>query len=448
MKSHRLLVCFIISILMFTSCAKAPSEVDKEIENYDSAQTVSDTDTNTDTLTISEAIQQACNFDSTNKTNINIQNLILPESTKMPTYIVRFDNSKVRELFTHLQSEPLFENKGGGKTVDTPNDLEVWKNRKDYCFTAFPELNGVNYYRSASDVKKTDQGIYYGQTMRMNDAGSITFYADEQKTGVGSVLKYPVQKRFLSGFSHNDESYALCDGKKMSVSDAVKFSEKFCNDKLSAAENKQFEYQVNYADVRQVSPDKFGYYISICRRDKYGNLFDATPIYAYTFDDFKSRDPLIASPIYLWITSADSISEFEKNYTFSIEEADKNDKIVPLKTAVDTLSKELAQGKSYDFDTAELKYVFEITRSDYIDAARDYAKSSEYNDNNYGIVYSPESIYAYGEYKITAVPYWVFTDITAQNTDSNCGMIFMINALDGKLRIENTDDNGNQKIHY
>ena len=446
MKALRICLCAALSFALLTGCAKAPSEVDKEIENYNSAQTVSDTDT--DMLPVQEAIQQARSFDPANKTNIGIQHLILPESTKMPTYNVRFDNSRVRELFTQLRSEPLFENKGEGKTVDTPDDLEVWKKRKDYCFSAFPELKGVNYYRSASDVKKTDKGIYYGQTMRMNDAGSITFYANEQKTGIGSALKYPVQKKFLSDFSHNDEAYALCDGKKMSVSDAVKFAQKFCNDKLSAAENKQFEYQVNYADVRQVSNDKYGYYISLCRRDKYGNLFDATPIYAYSFDDFESRDPLIASPIHLWITSADKISEFEKNYTFSIEEADTNDKIVSLKTAVETLSKELAQGKSYDLDTAELKYVFEVTRSDYIDAARDYAGSGEYDDNNYGIVYSPESIYAYGEYKITAVPYWVFTEITAQNTGTNCGRIFMINALDGKLRIENTDDKGNQKIHY
>ena len=150
--------------------------------------------------------------------------------------------------------------------------------------------------------------------------------------------------------------------------------------------------------------------------------------------------------MYLWITSHDSIAEFQRMYTFSIAESGTNDKIVTLRSAVDTLSKELAQGKSYDFDTAELKYIFEITQSDYIDAAREFAKSGDSND--FITIYSPEAVYAYGSYKITAKPYWVFTDITANNSGTNCGRIFMIDALDGDLRTENVDEYGRLKINY
>ena len=209
-----------------------------------------------------------------------------------------------------------------------------------------------------------------------------------------------------------------------------------------------FDYQVNYVDVRQVSPEQYGYYISLCRKDLHGNLFDATPIYTYTLDEFENRNPLIASPIHLWITSNDNIAEFEIIQALTISEVIANDQIVSLGSAVNILSNELAQGKSYDFETVELKYILETTSSDYIDAARNYAKSSEYDSNTYGIVYSPDSIFAYGNYQINAIPYWVFTDITAQNTDTNCGGIFMINAIDGNLRIENIDGNGNQIIHY
>ncbi len=150
--------------------------------------------------------------------------------------------------------------------------------------------------------------------------------------------------------------------------------------------------------------------------------------------------------MYLWITSQDNVAEFQRMYTFCVEESGSNDKIVTLKTAVDTLSSKLAQGKSYDFDTAELKYVFEITQSDYIDAAREYAKTNA--DNSVPIVYSPESVYAYGSYKISAKPYWVFTEITAQNTGTNCGRIFMIDALDASLRTENVDEQGRLMINY
>lgn len=372
---------------MLTSCAQAPSEVNKEIEDYNSAQTVQETDT--DTLPVNEALEQARSFNSANKTNIKIQNLILPDSTKMPTYNVRFDNSGVADLFTKLQSEPLFANKGGGTTVDTPNDFTTWKNKKNYCFTAFPETNGVNYYHSESDVKQADWGTYYGQAMRMTEVGSITLYAGEEKTGIGASMKYSVEKRFFNNFSQNTESYTLCDGKKMSVNEAAVFSEKFCNDTLTSGEKKLFDYQVNYVDVRKVSPDKYGYRVSLCRKDKYGNLFDATKAYECFYDHFESRNALIASPMFLWITSADNIAEFEKNYTFSIDETGSNDKIITLKTAVNTLSNKLAQGKSYDFDTAELKYIFEVTQSDYIDAARKYQNSPEFDSNSFGVVYSP-----------------------------------------------------------
>ena len=446
MRIKKSLICVLISLSLLAGCAKAPSEVEKEIDDYNSAQAVSETDI--DTLPVSDALNEARSFCDANKTNIKIQNLILPESTKMPTYDVRFDNSGVADLFTKLQSEPLFSNKGGGTTVDTPNDFTIWKTQKDYCFTAFPEYNGVNYYRRTSDVKQADWGTYYGQNMRMSEAGCISLYADEQNTGIGSAMKYPVDKRFLINQLNNTESYTLCDGKRMSVSDAVKFAQKFCNEKIAAAEKNQFEYQVNYLDVRKVADGKFGYYVSLCRKDKYGNLFDATSMYPYLIDEFEARNALIASPMYLWITSHDSIAEFQRMYTFSIAESGTNDKIVTLRSAVDTLSKELAQGKSYDFDTAELKYIFEVTQSDYINDARKYAKSNEYNSNEYGVVYSPESIYAYGNYTITAVPYWVFTEITAQNTGTNCGRIFMIDALDGDLRIENVDEYGRLKINY
>lgn len=76
-------------------------------------------------------------------------------------------------------------------------------------------------------------------------------------------------------------------------------------------------------------------------------------------------------------------------------------------------------------------------------------KSGDYDRNMYGnVVYSPDSIYAYGNYEITAVPYWVFTDIMAQNNDTNCGSIFMVNAVDGSVRIENIDEYGNLQLHY
>lgn len=446
MSKAKFFICLIVISIILTSCVKAPSEVEEEINNYNNAQTIQDTEIVT--LPIPEAIQEARNFNAANATNIAIQNLILPDSNKMPIYNARFNNTGTADLFTQLQSDPLFANNGSGTTVNTPNDIDTWKNKPDYCFTAFPELDGVNYYRNKSDVKQADWGTYYGQNMRMTGSGCITLYADELNTGIGSAFQYSVEKRFLADFTDNNGSYELCDGNTMSVSDVTQLAQQFCNKYLVKSENELFQYQVNYVDVRNIEPEKYGFYISLCRKDHYGNLFDATPTYVYTYDEFESRNALIASPIYLWITSSDNIAAFEMKYTFTLEEEGLNEKIVSLESAVNTLSHALAQGKAYDFDTVGLKYVFEVTQSDYMDDARKYAKSDAFDENMPGIVYSPDSIYAYGDYQITAIPYWVFTDITAQNMDTNCGSIFMINAIDGSLRIENVNENGNQIIPY
>lgn len=443
----KILIIMILSAILLTGCSDVPSEVKEEIDNYEKAETVQDTEICT--VPLITAIEQAKDFQMNNSTNIFIENLILPDSTKMPAYDVKFYNEGMGDLFSDLQNEPLLGNDGQGRIVDTPSDLDVWKNKPDYCFTAFPELDGANYYRSESDVMISDWGVYYGQNMRMTESGCMTLYADEQNTGIGSAFQYSVEKRYVSDFSKEAETYSLCDGTSMSVAEAANFAEKFCNNNLSDSENNCFQYQVNYIDVRNVESGRYGYYISLCRKDSYGNFFDATPTYYFAYEEFEERNALIASPIYLWITTSNNIAEFEKNYTLIIDEVGASESIVGLETAVNKLSSVLAQGKSYNFDTAELKYIFEVTQSDYIDAARAFEQSESFNeDMRNAIIYSPDSIYAYGNYQITAIPYWVFTDITAKNTDTNCGAIYMINALDGSLRIENIDEYGNRQIQY
>ena len=156
MRFNKKLMCMALSLLLLTGCAKAPSEVDKEIENYNSAQAVSKAETVT--LPVGEAIKEARSFSADNTTNITVKNLILPESTKMPTYDVRFDSSGAGEVFKKLQNEPLLATDGGGIAVDSPSDIRSWKDKKENCFSSFPELNGTLYYRNSSDVKRSDWG--------------------------------------------------------------------------------------------------------------------------------------------------------------------------------------------------------------------------------------------------------------------------------------------------
>lgn len=432
------------SVLLLNGCADAPHEVKEEIKNYENADAVQETEITT--IPFSEISVQANQFAHENDTNISFDHLIIPENTKMPSYRLDFYNEKASDLFKQLATESLLGNDGTGISIDVETRVDEWLNNEDYCFTAYPSLSEKNYFRNESDIIISDGGYYFGQTVRMTETGCITYW-DYDSTEFDSHSKFPVVKRYFNGFEQAEESYTLSDGSSKSAADIAYFAENFCNSSIKQAENNAFDYQVNYIDVRDLGNGKFGYYVSLCRKDKYGNRFDATAMYPFNYEEFAERNALIAPPTYMWITSSESITLFEKGSSFSLEETGVNEKIVSLESAVDLLSATLAQGKSYDFDTVELKYVFEISQSDYIDAAREFALDKE-NDAITCICYSPESVYAYGDYEIIANPYWVFTDVSTQTTSTNGGGIYMINALNGSFRIENINEHGNVILNY
>ncbi|MBQ7131171.1 MAG: hypothetical protein IJO29_01235 [Oscillospiraceae bacterium] len=436
---------FVIAILPTAiGCAKAPDEVLSEISNFEDGNAVESVEVVT--MPLEEVILQAENISTNNTTNISFDNLILPNSISMPSYRVDFYNEKTSDLFEQLTTESFLGNDGTGISIDIESRVDEWLNNEDYCFTAYPSLSEKCYYRNESDIIISDGGYYFGQTIRMTETGCITYW-DSDSTEFDSHSKFPVVKRYYNDFEKAEETYTLSDGSSKSASDIVYFAENFCNSTIKQAENNTFDYQVNYIDVRDLGNGKFGYYVSLCRNDIYGNRFDATTMYPFGYNEFAEKNALIAAPTYMWITSSESITLFEKGSSFSLEETGVNEKIVSLESAVDLLSATLAQGKSYDFDTVELKYVFEISQSDYIDAAREFALDEE-NDAISSTCYSPDSVYAYGDYEIIANPYWVFTDASAQKTSTNGGGMYMINALDGSFRIENVNEQGNVILNY
>lgn len=436
----------VLSALLFTGCAETPKEVKSEIEDYKNAETVAEAEIIT--VPLSEAIEKANKFNEENKTNVSIKDIIVPQSQKMPTYDVKFYNEKVSDVFTKLQSEPLFGTDGQGTTVETPGEAEKWKNKKSYCFTSYAGTKDLLYYGKDDEILISDWGTHYGQKMRTTETGVFSLYTDEERTGIKAMSYYPARKRFYSNFEQEKEEYTLFDGTTKSVAEITEFAEDFCNSRFKELENNQFDYKVNYLDIREIENDKYGYYVSFCRCDKYGNYFDATYKYPFSFKEFEKRNAYVGSPIYMWGASFDAITTFEWFYTFILDEKNDSENIVPLDCAVDIVSNKLAQGKAYSFQTAELKYMFEITQSAYIDAAREFAYT-EMDKNDWGAVcYSPDSVYVYGDYEITAIPYWVFTNYSGDSENTNCGKMYMVNALDGSFRIENVNEYGNIEMFY
>ena len=175
------------------------------------------------------------------------------------------------------------------------------------------------------------------------------------------------------------------------------------------------------------------------RIDSYGNYFDST--YAYHTELGNEKTPLLSAPIYLWIVGQSKIAELERHYSLKIVDENENDSFISLKSAVNTMSNKLAQGRAYDFDTVEFKYIFEFTESSYIDEANTYAETLDDYDK-ISVNLGTANIVKKGRYVLKAVPYWVFTKFSPTPMERNCGTIYMINAITGDFR------NENENVHF
>lgn len=419
------------ALIMLSACAETPKEVKSDITIYDNAEKI-------DTVKIRKAsletvLKDAGVFKNVNKTNINVDNIILPVSTKMPEYTVDFISGENEGKFFSMQNDSQIGN-DGGQVVSIQNDIEKWKQYGKNIFSVRPTIDMDVFYRKGQEIMISD-GTYYGYNMCKTEHGLITLFPDGTSLERNSAHSYNAVKRYYDNFEKIEESFCLCDGKEVTVSKIAEYAEDFCKRNFSPAEHNLFEYKTDYIDARKITENKYGYYVSLCRVDSYGNRFDSTYIYDYVYDAFKDKNALMPAPIYLWITESDEIVEFERHYSLSLTESADNDSFVPLDNAAEILSYTLAQGKSYNFNIAELKYIFEFTESDYIDAARKAAIES--NENDATVIYSVDSIYAYGDYEIKAVPYWVFAQSNSSGSDTNSAVLYMVNAVDGSVRIEN-----------
>ena len=294
------------------------------------------------------------------------------------------------------------------------------------------------HYPHEDNVLISDAGYYYGYDFVANELGIITKFTDNATPQTSSPYQFNVTKRYYSISSEISDSYSLYDGSKCSVLDIAEFAEQFCMNYFSESENNLFSYRANYVDVREMGDEKYGAYVSLCRVDKYGNNFDS--IYAYQYELGGKKTALLAAPIYIWVTGKSYISEMERHYSFDISEETDNSDFLTLESAVNVLSNRLAQGKSYEFETAELKYIFEFTNSQYINDAEYFANDLSENEK-IQVNLSANNILMNGTYILQAVPYWTFTKHKLTGNGMNNGTIYMVNALTGELRIENSNVN-------
>ncbi|MBR1764398.1 MAG: hypothetical protein IJ746_03290 [Ruminococcus sp.] len=415
---------------MLAACAEAPEEVREEISIYDAAEAVEKADIRK--ASFEEVLEEARELSQTNGTNVKIESIILPESEAMPTYTLELDSAGQEELFAALTECDELSLQGGYK-VELGGDIDSWRSSRERTFTYGPELPAKVLYKDKDSIKISDSGIYYNYELISVDGGITTLFSSFASPDTMPPQTYSAEGRYYTDLKATDDSYTLYDGSAMTVAEAAEMAEGFANSCFSKAELSQFTYQADYIDARRIEDDRFGMYIVLCRRDSRGSLFDSS--YGYLFDLDRPEHPILNGIIYLWVTGSGRIEELEHHYPLKITEERENSEYVTLGSAVEILSYVLAQGTAYDIRRCTLKYVPVFTDSDYERDARAFRDSLPEEDRSL-VQISPEAICRYGSYTLEARPCWVFETCSGSGTQTNCGTVYIIDALSGELRIE------------
>lgn len=434
MKKFFVILSTLLMSLSLVSCKETPKEVQDEIDNYNEA--VFGNASDLEYLPLSEVLNIADDTIKNNSSNIKIKDLILPDSHKMPIYRLDFDSSKCFDALKKVTSSD--ECKKGEDTyfakLEGCDDISGNKR-----FFAEADLDMQLCYPNKEAVKKSEWGSYYDFDFCSNELGIITMFSDCETLESTSPLTLEAFKRYYRLSDDISDEYKMIDGNSYTIQEVINFAEKFCIDNFAESEFNQFSYKANYIDVRKLSDDSYGFYVSLSRIDSYGNYFDST--YAYHTELGNEKTPLLSAPIYLWIVGQSKIAELERHYSLKIVDENENDSFISLKSAVNTMSNKLAQGRAYDFDTVEFKYIFEFTESSYIDEANTYAETLDDYDK-ISVNLGTANIVKKGRYVLKAVPYWVFTKFSPTPMERNCGTIYMINAITGDFR------NENENVHF
>ena len=426
----RLIIFPMILSIMFCSCAETPSEVDSEINAYNNASTVDNTNMQYDD--IMNVLAQARDFADTNKTNITVENIVLPESTSMPVYEMKLECSDIDGTMEKLSASKSLHFEGG-ETVKIDNNIDQWKNSGNNIFTYEPSENAKVMYNKGQSIQ-CERGTYFGFNLAVTQTGIISRLPEWSSPDTMPPDTYTAQKRYYFGFDEITDSYTLFDGKEMTISQAASFAQSFADEVFASSEQSQFQYKADYIDVREIEKGKNGIYVLLTRCDKNGSRFDST--FAYKHDLTKDLPALLAQPVLVWITRTDYIAEAERHYALKLTSEKETGKLLTLQSAADKLSNTLAQSTIYSIKRASLRYVSEFKSSDYVKQAKQYYDSID-ESKQFEVLVSPQAISAYGNYELEARPCWVFETCTGTGKETNCGTVYIIDALTGEIRIEN-----------
>ena len=362
-----------IPIILLTSCAKAPDNVQEQADILDGKSSTTQSDDkvlNNEKITsgtLEQIRNQLASDLENNNTRIRVDNARVGTGTIMPTYDIKIRDGEF-DGFKDLVN--LFF----GDEFDAYNDsLYEFTDRttlshKDHTVGSDNPYDINHLKTTIIDILKFQPyGVPGNSGIAAFNTGAVWGAADSVYSEDGSNLSFTYVERELKELIQTNKddlskSYPMVDGTEWKVSDAIKYAEEFFNNEyLMGFEISPAVYEVQYVYVYTLDNGNYGYYFQFSRKDENGNYLDSNypPFPDIQLKEIANNQPFfITHRSSLWTYEKNKIIHFAKDYSFEYQEPkDSGDKLLSLGEAISVLDEKLAPEKAFSIPCAELSYV-------------------------------------------------------------------------------------------
>lgn len=432
-------LCVILSAVLLTACASAPSEVQKENDALDkmeslvqeekgfvNKQTDSKTDSSRTDLEFAplEQIRKSCKNESIEKEyNVKVSSVRVSEGQKMPVY-------KLGKCFENTEDIGGFIKEFYGEDVNENKSKLCWyKDGHSEYFPDSPDRYTIDTdCKGALQYRYDEKGAIYASVSACGQFVANTPGCWEHQVAGGELVS---TVDIAAGDKPDDTPYKMYDGGSVTVSRAIQRAQTQVNKYLKMVYTDKMTCRVNKVEIRKMQDGAYGFEIYFEFVDAQGCIILTNQIYA---DDSESFDngskPLISRNIAVaWVfDSKEKINYFSLN-TIPLQSEIVTDaqKLLTYKSALKCVHRQLAQSVLYDLDSAVLEYVVTFP-----------AKSGVIRrDKNGELVGFDECEYLHRkDCDAYLRPCWVFRDYSKNNGhQAVLGGLILVDALTGDVYV-------------
>lgn len=361
-------LCILLTAALFTACASAPSEVQKENDVLDRVESAvqgekgyvskqsdsSSAQKNDLEFAPLEQIRATYeNENSENEYNVRVKSVRVSEGQTMPVY-------KLGKCFENTENIVGFIKDFYGEDVNqNKSKLTLYKEGHSEYFSDSPDRYTVDTdCKGALQYRCDDKGAIYASVSACGQFVANTPGCWEHQVAGGELVK---TVDIASGEKPDETPYKMYDGGSVTVGRAVERAQTQVNKYLKMVYTDKMTCRVNKVEIRKMQDGAYGFEIYFEFVDAQGCIILTNQIYPADSESFDSGlKPLISCNIAVaWVfDSKEKINYFSLN-TIPLQSEIVTDapKLLTYKSALRCVYRQLAQSVLYDLDSAALEYV-------------------------------------------------------------------------------------------